>query len=90
MEESEKEHFPGPYQEGGGEEDDGAVDDRRRVEPWEEKKHQDLPRDSRGQVGEIHRGWFGLAFHQSPNRDSVVVLDTLKHLLRQSWFSLIL
>ena len=31
MEEPEEEYFPGPYQKGGGEEDDGAVDDRRLI-----------------------------------------------------------
>lgn len=71
MEESEKEHFPGSYQKGGGEEDDGAVDVRRHVDLWEEKKHQDLPRDSRGQVGEIHKGWLRLGFHQT---ETLVVL----------------
>lgn len=29
VEEPEEKYFPGSYQKGGGEEDDGAVDDRR-------------------------------------------------------------
>lgn len=53
MEKSKEEYFPGPNQEGGGEEDDGAVDVRRHHRE-EEEKHQDLQRDSGGQVGEIH------------------------------------
>lgn len=39
MEEPEEECFPGPYQKGGGEEDDGAVDVWRHLYLWEEKKH---------------------------------------------------
>lgn len=54
MEKSEEEYFPGPNQEGGGEEDDGAVDVRRHLHLREEEKHQDLQRNSGGQVGEIH------------------------------------
>ena len=54
MEEAEEEHFPGPDQEGGGEEDDGAVDVRRHVYLLKEEKHQDLQGDSGGQVGETH------------------------------------
>lgn len=52
MEESEEEYFPGPNQEGGGEEDDGALDDWRHLYLHEEEKHQDLQRDSGGQVGD--------------------------------------
>lgn len=52
MEESEEEYFPGSNQEGGGEEDDGALDDRRHLYLHEEEKHQDLQRDSGGQVGD--------------------------------------
>lgn len=54
MEKSEEEYFPGPNQEGGGEEDDGAGDVRKHLYFREEEKHQDLQRDSTGQVGEIH------------------------------------
>lgn len=54
MEKSEEEYFPGPNQEGGGEEADGAGDDRRHLYLREEEKHQDLQRDSGGQVGQIH------------------------------------
>ena len=51
MEKSKEEYFPGPDQEGGGEENDGAVDDRRRCYFPKEEKHQNLQRDSGGQVG---------------------------------------
>lgn len=54
MEKPEEEYLPGPDQEGGGEEDDGAVDDWRPLCLPEEKKHQDLQRDSGGKVGEMH------------------------------------
>lgn len=53
MEKSEEEYFPGPNQEGGGEEDDGAVAVRKHLYLHEEEKHQDLQRDSAGQVGQI-------------------------------------
>lgn len=54
MEKSSEEYFPGPNQEGGGEEDDGEGDVRKHLYHWEEEKHQDLQRDSWGQVGDIH------------------------------------
>lgn len=57
MEKSEEEYFPGPNQEGGGEEDDGAVDVRRHLSLREEEKHQDLQRDSGREVGEIQTGY---------------------------------
>lgn len=53
VEEQTEEHLPGPYQEGGGEEDDGAADDWRDIQPCEEEKHQDLQGDSGGQVGGV-------------------------------------
>lgn len=51
MEEQTEERLPGPDQEGGGEEDDGAADDRGDAQPCEEAEHQDLQRDRGGQVG---------------------------------------
>lgn len=53
MEKSEEKYFPRPDQEGGGEEDDGEVDVRRYLYLSEKEKHQDLQRDSGGQVCEI-------------------------------------
>lgn len=54
MEEQEEEYFPGPHQEGGGEEDDGAADVGRPLYINQEEKHQDLQRDRGGEVGETH------------------------------------
>lgn len=51
MEKSKEEYFPGLDQEGGGEENDGAVDDRGHLYLPKKEKHQNLPRDSGGQVG---------------------------------------
>lgn len=53
MEESEEEYFPRLDQEGGGEEDDGAGDVWRRLHLPAKEKHQDLQRDSGGQVCEL-------------------------------------
>lgn len=54
MEKSEEEYFPRPDQEGGGEEADGEIVVRGYPYLPEEEKHQDLQRNSRGQVCEIH------------------------------------
>ena len=54
MEKSEEEYFPGSDQEGGGEEDDGALDVGGHLYLPEEEKHKDIQRDSGGQVCEIH------------------------------------
>ena len=51
MEKQTEEYFPGSDQEGGGEENDGAVDDRRWLYLPQEEEHQNLQRDSGGQVG---------------------------------------
>lgn len=50
MEESKEKYFPGPDQEGGGEEDDGELDVGQSLYLTEEEKHQDLQRDSGGEV----------------------------------------
>lgn len=60
MEKSEEEYFSRPDQEGGGEEDDGEVDVRRHLYLPEEEKHQNLQRDSGGQVCEIHTNRKGI------------------------------
>lgn len=66
MEKSQEKYFPRPDQKTRGEEDDGAIDVRRRLYLSEEKKHQDLQRDSAGQVGEHHLMRFPLKKKAKP------------------------